>query len=140
MIEALSGNHLSPSRAWELVSWIVNIDMELTENWASDWTVCKEDRQLSLNLILIFESFLAASSIAVFRNGHYAVTHVLVMRLAVISLATCLGVAMIRCPPMKRDKPCYSALLMRVVVHLSIKMKRHGKTNSMLLAGSYLST
>ncbi len=32
--------------------------MVLTENWTSDWTVCKEDRQLSQKLIPIFERFL----------------------------------------------------------------------------------
>ena len=46
------------SRAKELRNWIVIIDMVLTENWASDWTVCKEDRQLSQKLIPIFECFL----------------------------------------------------------------------------------
>ena len=49
-----------PLRAKELSSWIVNIDMVLPENWASEWTVCKEDRQLSQKLILIFESFLGS--------------------------------------------------------------------------------
>lgn len=48
------------SRAKEFRSWIVNIDMVLTENWASDWTVCKEDRQLSQKLIPIFECFLGS--------------------------------------------------------------------------------
>ena len=38
----------------------VNIGMVLTENWASDWTVCKEDRQLSPKLIPIFECFLGS--------------------------------------------------------------------------------
>ncbi len=48
------------SRAKELRSWIVNIDMLVTENWASDWAVCKEDRQLSQKLIPIFERFLGS--------------------------------------------------------------------------------
>ena len=46
-------------RAEEFRSWIVNIDMVVTENWASDWTVSKEDRQLSQKLTPIFECFLS---------------------------------------------------------------------------------
>ena len=48
------------SCAKELRSWIVNIDRVLIENWASDWAVCKEDRQLSQKLVPIFECLLGS--------------------------------------------------------------------------------